>query len=529
MVRLNDQDQFEEALPAEERQLVGNLHRLLDDEKYDEVVGIATERLEEGVSFSGAADSFLKTELANLLIDAGSEGLIPDAIRRGIGIYESNRDTIEQHVEQTSIEYNLGNAKSGLYGITADRSKPRLDLEEMELLTEAKNHYWRALKTSRSDMKRHKRMLRVNLGNALSQAGRTVEALQYYDEVLREDPEFSKANGNRARVLQILASISGPSTRLLLEVAEGYRKGAAGENVPSYVKQRWRQHARSIEGKLRVQAQRAPDLEKDRDRTEKEFEDHSSYRQFSLRNFLSLNEHALYCHCAVARRDTLTVETEALTTKGEFIPVMEHRLDRVKSEFSFARRSFYQALNQDSETLDAPNEDVDFTRPYEAESIGLRSELLRASFRTCFGILDKIAWGLCELYDLQVGKKESINFHQSLWNPNTPRWEALNSTERNSSHAALYSQATDLSNKTGGEWAVYRSWRNALEHGFLVLQEHPEAEDPGGVVKDSESVVVVPLGRFQKKALHLLQLTRSAIFNFAFCARVEAWKVGQGF
>jgi tetratricopeptide (TPR) repeat protein len=399
----------------------------------------------------------------------------------------------------------------------------------MDLLTGAKNHYWRALKTSSSDMERHNRMLHVNLGNALSQAGRIVEAFQYYDEVLQEDPEFAKANGNRAGALQNLATISGHSTSLLLEAAQGYRKGAEGKNVPTRVREEWLRRARSIKETLKAQVQDVPDPDEDRRRTEKEFESHSGYRQFSLRNFLSLNEHALYCRCAAARKDTLTVQTNALAVEGEFIPAMEHRLDRVKSEFAFARYSFYEALNQDTAILDGLDEDVHYVQPFDAESIGLRSESLRASFRTCFGILDKIARALCELFDLPVQDGESINFHQSLWNPNSPRWEALNAIERNSFHSALYSQATDLSNKTGGEWAVYRNWRNAVEHGFLVLQEHPNAEVSEGVVHGTESVMVVPLGRFQRKALHLLQLTRSAIFNFAFCARVEGWKVANGF
>jgi hypothetical protein len=265
-------------------------------------------------------------------------------------------------------------------------------------------------------------------------------------------------------------------------------------------------------------------LERDRKRTEEEFAAHGSYRQFSLKNFLSLSEHALHCHCAAARNDNLTVETKALATGGDFIPTMEHRLDRVKSGFSFARYSFYRALNQDSETLDVLDEGVDYVQPFDAEAIGLRSESLRASFRACFGILDKIALGLYELFGLPVEEGESINFHQSPWKPDSPRWKALKSIERNSFHAALYSQATDLNNKTEGEWSVYRTWRNASEHRFLVLQEHPEAEEPGGVVYGSESVITVPLGRFQRKALHLLQFTRSAIFNFAFCARVEGWK-----
>ncbi|PQJ26718.1 hypothetical protein BSZ35_19195 [Salinibacter sp. 10B] len=520
-------DPFKDAVPDQERQFASMLRRLLNREKYDKTASLAIERVEKGFSLPEAADALLKVELANILIDAGAEGRIADAIYRGIELYESNRKAIGQFVAETSIEYNLGNAKSGLYGVTVDRSSPRVGLEELSLLTEAKNHYWRALKVSRSDFQEHELMLHVNLGNALRDAGRIVEALQYYDEVLQEDPGFAKANGNRAWTLQRFSTVAGVSTNLALQVAEGYRKGASGRKVPSWVSEQWIQNAKRVEETLRERNVEIPDLEEDRRRTEEEFTNHSTYRQFSLRHFLSLSEHALYCSCAAAREDNLSVRTEALPMDAGFVPKMEHRLDRLKSEFSFARLSFFQSLGQNSKLFDVLDGEVEYTRSSDAGPVGLRAESLRMSFRTCFGILDKIAVGICELFNLPVEDGENINFHQSLWKPNSPRWEALNTIERNSFHAALYSQATDLSDKTDGEWAIYKKWRNVLEHGFLVLKETDE-KPPGDLLESKMPVIAVPLGHFRSKTLHLLQLTRSAIFNFAYCARVEGWKAQKG-
>ena len=77
---------------------------------------------------------------------------------------------------------------------------------------------------------------------------------------------------------------------------------------------------------------------------------------------------------------------------------------------------------------------------------------------------------------------------------------------------------------SGGEWAGYKEWRDSLEHGFLVLKEFPEAPDMHGALKSDLPFEVVSLAYFRQKALEMLQFTRSAIFNFAFCARVEEWK-----
>ena len=41
-------------------------------------------------------------------------------------------------------------------------------------------------------------------------------------------------------------------------------------------------------------------------------------------------------------------------------------------------------------------------------------ELNMKNFRLCFGILDKIAEGICYLFDLDVGENENIYF-ESFW------------------------------------------------------------------------------------------------------------------
>lgn len=212
---------------------------------------------------------------------------------------------------------------------------------------------------------------------------------------------------------------------------------------------------------------------------------------------------------------------------ADFISKMKHRLDRLKSEFAYARHAYFTALNEDSQLPNILDENIEFEKPFESERLGMKSEALRVAFRSCFSILDKIAFGLCELLNLPVKEDESVNFHQSLWKPSSPRWEALKSYDRNHFLAALYSQATDLSEFTDGEWSAYRKWRNALEHGYLVLQKSPDASDPHDVLSSEMAIEVIPLPLFQRKALHLLQFTRSAIFNFVYCSRLEGWKVQQ--
>ena len=80
------------------------------------------------------------------------------------------------------------------------------------------------------------------------------------------------------------------------------------------------------------------------------------------------------------------------------LSVLELLLNRIKSEYAFARWNYYKSF-----TDEAFDYDVTFSELFEDEVINSQSEALRASFRICYGILDKIALGICKLYGTEGG------------------------------------------------------------------------------------------------------------------------------
>ena len=120
---------------------------------------------------------------------------------------------------------------------------------------------------------------------------------------------------------------------------------------------------------------------------------------------------------------------------------MELRLNRLKSEFALARLLYYESDQKQWESYD---NEISFTELYEDEAVGLRPEMLRTSFRLCFGILDKIAHAICELFDMSE-PDEPLAFER-FWKPRgkglsrkqQDRWAKVNSIE-NFSLLALYS------------------------------------------------------------------------------------------
>lgn len=90
---------------------------------------------------------------------------------------------------------------------------------------------------------------------------------------------------------------------------------------------------------------------------------------------------------------------------------------------------------------------------------------------------------------------------------------------------ALYTITTDL-NSTKGEWGDLKIWRNAIEHRILVIiEENTYSSDPLQVIDEqTRGDIKVSKEEFFSRTLHFLQITRSAIFSFAFCVRTEGLK-----
>jgi hypothetical protein len=192
---------------------------------------------------------------------------------------------------------------------------------------------------------------------------------------------------------------------------------------------------------------------------------------------------------------------------------LEILLNRLKSEFSLARRMYYHFI----EEIDL-EDDVFYEEMFIGEKASIRIEKLRAGFRMCFGILDKIAKGICYTFNLPVAERESIYF-ESFWNSKSSkeRWATINSF--NNIHlTALYSIATDL-NVVSGELGVYKEWRNLLEHNIFIVSE--SSDDKFGLYAEKDFLNSIDLKTFSAKTKHLLQITRAAIFSYTFCVRYE--------
>ncbi|GAB5417846.1 MAG: hypothetical protein Crog4KO_24060 [Crocinitomicaceae bacterium] len=493
--------------------------KLLNEWKYEELREFLDSEYSSYES-EGCKDVFVLVEIAGAYISMGSEALDKESIELGLKLFNDNRVKLDGQVTESSIEYCIANGQSALYKISIkDQRQWFITPESVKgNLFDAKQSYLKAFKLINvNELDDFSIQVLTNLGNNLNDSGRIVEALQLFDLVLGHNPDFPEALISKADGLRFMIQTTrcGLSTSLFAEMYNLYQK-ALRQNLP--MPEDVESHTNLV---LKHTIDALTRLDFDFDSAEKEFalnqkeyDAHPDELKFYLDNFLSLSEHALYCKCNEAKSDDLFIGYPGFSVTNMKIVELEHLLNRIKSEFSFARKQLFEFKTSQVD-------DFMFYQNFGVHELiyGAQSEKLRMSFRMCFGILDKIAHGVLHLFDLPRANNENTYF-ESFWkNPKAPegRWEKFNEV-RNTHLTALYSIACDLS-KHNGEFSFYKQWRNQLEHDIFSLIPSNAAEQD--VLNSELFSETVTMEDFEEKALHLLQLVRAAIFSFAFCCREE--------
>jgi hypothetical protein len=478
--------------------------------------------VEEG-KFSDREYFLMLSNIAGAFIDIGHMETNIKATKLGLDILENHKDKIIEQVEEDTYFYNLSNAKSNLI---EEKNPFNHSFETIEQLVELKSYLWKAIKQSDKNKGGHPPTYKVNLGIALKQQFRIVEALECYDEINGLKLDIPQSWINRSETLMMLNQVSNTySIQMLEQVKDGYANVVNSKVIPpkwiDYYLSQVDYHQRKIDSLCEEEGiDRDPhDLEA----TENEFQELSDFRKFCLENNLTLSEHGLYCKCAGSARDNLTIPT--LTgVVGDFVVPMEMVLNRLKSEFSFARRLYFEFLTHD-EDYDHQHE-LCFSELFNEELLGLDVEKLRTAVRLCFGILDKIGVAICELYDLYPANKQ-VSF-QSFWQLNQGNRRERFDAAANPGLLALYSIATDLNDRKDGEWAFYKQWRNDLEHKFVVVHKEDRPSDIYNSYDFMEGIIFIKEEEFIDHLLRLFQITRSAIFSFVFTVRDKAMKEKSG-
>lgn len=340
----------------------------------------------------------LRFNLAGLFIDSGFFLKNKDSTFKGIQILEEDSEFYAMKFD-VSYFYNLANAKLSIANDCGDKND-LVNYEESILYSEAKNLYWQVFKTIDKDEEPSLYYQNIiNLANTLKQQYRFSEAMHLYEKIVQTKLDYPEAFINRTTCLEMFDKfLNHRSEKMIQEIIKGYTFTYLSPFSPNVYKQGYLEKIHFLKSQIN-------DFDEDTDikKNKEELLRMAKFRQWCIKENLTLNVHGMYCSCMANERDNLTLFEGVISSKN----ILQHEqyLNRIKAEFSLARVLYYESKSTDSSSLDFES---CYSELNENEIINLSSEKLRTCFRLCFSILDKLAIFLCHYFSLKIEKKYGI-------------------------------------------------------------------------------------------------------------------------
>lgn len=488
-------------------------------------------------AFSQAAERFATVQgdseaaveaLASLVDaaeDAGNEAALLKAIELAKGI--ETRCLLN---DACLVRYNLSNAWAALHRLRMVPStiwtwaQPEL-LEQVYWLRAAIQHEGYAnLPPARRGQ------IHCNLGNALSEAGRFVDALIEWQRALQEHPILGMARGNLGKglVQYGMALYDGGHTNWFLlrgreelakAVAEGI--GRDGSTYPEALAhfEKCLADVENLLGSFTSPNDDEPpsfSLGK----TKKE----QRYRQWSLERNLFLNPLNDLGPWSIAARDVLSLPTHRADKAGITFLAFFNQL---KQEYAYARWCLYEGSNGRQVHLADRDVMLAFNADHALYAMGL--EQVKTAFRCAYSLLDKVAYFINDYWQLGIPERK-VNF-RSVWFEE-PKGKGVQAqvrqgleTSENLPLRGLFWLARDiyfegLRDVAHPNAKDLDSLRNHLEHKYVKVVESLPRTNPSSLFED-RLARKVERDELVSKTQHLLQLSRSALIYLCLAMHVE--------
>lgn len=440
----------------------------------------------------GVQDESLQFNKAGLLIDAGNAACDADVINQGVSLLESQLTALRGQGQEPSAQqwFNLGN---GYYAAEAVRRAEEgyvynPSATPMSRAKECYRNAWALVQEKPVDdtpaasdeftqevTPLLKAEILINLGNSLDEIGRSLEAIDFYEDALRIDPDHPIALMRLGKAL-FLVSNWIHNRQMLRDAREALKKALKGRRLETY-------------GYSTARSGIIEDLEKTRNvlravgrRKSKhvlpliaapynqQFVDFCVQRRLFLNYSLPRHPspHPYQDHFRFSVVTPLSDET------------MFARLTRLLNEFTerfaTARLLLFEAyLPPASATF------YDTVTPYidlgDAAQYGVRAGKLKLAFESAYNVLDKMALFLNEYFEWGIPKKQ-VSF-ATIWSEKSnlthPPLRETILQQQNNFVFALYDLSRDFGKNAEGkpnEWAHYRATRHLLTHQYLVLHAY---------------------------------------------------------
>lgn len=434
----------------------------------------------------------------------------------------------ENEASKAMIYYSLGTAYDDFAKLTENRTEETFQkvlycfrksiklIEQDEYTKEIYRPYVLGLKE----------ILYTNYANALDHCGRKIAAIEQYKKVLSFHNDFGMALGNLGRVYQHYG---------MLEYDKGHRdlfhyfayhylnKATKCEDPNTHDNAK-----KCFESTMNIYA---PEYVENVLTAELSFNQYVydnpeelAYREWCLQKGLFLNTlNDLPVSELSFAGDVIQLPNMIVDVGAK--PIFHGMFSQLKQEYIYARYIYYSTLNSGDEPHFADKETyIKAHTDYAQYSI--RLEKLKTSFKTLYGMFDKIAFFLEHYFDLGI-KERDINF-RSIWRDSAgfgqKKYQYKNTLDPNQNFAlsSLYWISKDFFEKfddsPNPELKRIKDIRDALEHKYVKINDAffdklTEEYGDGLALYISEK-------EMYDVTFMLLKILREAIINLSLCVNI---------
>lgn len=435
----------------------------------------------------------LKYLTASLLFDLGIENEDLGQINDAIEIFEEIK---EQDFD--FVNYYLGTLNLAKYC----QLKPNYLSDSDNLLFNSKLYLKQELLNNCSETFRE---ASVNLGIVYNSLGRTIEALDCFDNVLKYH-DSTYALYNKAYALYTYSFFSINHSLIIRDAYNCFKIVLEDDNFSQEMKVKSKEYVDEILKEFKKEFLESESEGEIKIEVEDDFEWFMVNYCWENRLYLNLCNFCQRCRNSIG--DTIVIEKMINEisdgVENDSFLVLSSYLNQLKMDYVSAR--FLLILSQyDGFDLDVITKHVFIVDTQFSEENDIRIQLLKDAFKNFFNILDKIAYFMNDYLNLGVGQNY-IGF-QNVWfkkgNYNQGINEKLLKMD-NQGLTALYDIYLEL--KRDNEKFYLRDTRNLLTHKYLRITENPTKNSKTVEELHNETIEVAILAK--NAIIYLMRLVK---------------------
>ena len=377
----------------------------------------------------------------------------------------------------------------------------------------------------------------TNLANIFSHVGRTVYAMQLYNQALEINPNFFMALASRAICLKTYAQLDYDNRHknIFIKLAYDDFKKAVDiskfyilDEYHSNIIKQCINNIKALENYISKECLSSK-LELDNFSLGKTKEE-QQFRSWTLYNTLFLNPINDIGYKKIASHDPLNLPN-LITYIQSDIPKYISYFNQIKQEFITYRHLLYEGTNY--KTKKFYDKDTVIIDDLKLNLNDINTEKIKLAFRGFYSVFDKIAYFLYEYFELDL-KENRIYFH-TIWKMknNNKKFNTKFNDFENLALRGLYFISKDLFfNDENEDEKLFieviepeakkiNDIRNHLEHKFidikmLDIKNNYEMKD--------KKIKNISSSELEEKTIHLGKLVREAIIYLSFAIHIEESK-----